>query len=599
MEERDEESGRFVCDFVERLPTTDTGKPFRLYEWQRETLMEFYSTMERDEESGRLLRKYQYLYLEIPKKNGKSELSAALGLYHLFGDGELNAEVYLCAADKDNAGIVFRAAVFMLETAPWTAKMIARGELKVVRSQKRIEYRRRVKAENGGLRWVTVGLMQVLSSESYSKHGYKPSCVIFDELHAQPDRKLWDVMTGAAGAAHDQPVWIVLTTAGDDPDRHSIGWEIHERAVAIRDARQLRRILAEGGDPRQVLSLRRAEEDDLPWAQAALLERDESNWLPVLYGLTAMFGDDPDDLDRVDIWDEALWYRCNPSLGKHLTLRALRLEAQAAKKSPAAEKLFRWLRLNQWISVKAVGWLPLTLYDKTQWNRPEWKVLSAPERRAAVREYLRGKKCYGGLDLSTTTDLTALALLFPPQAGLESWVVLFWAWRPEDGTLEAEQRDHVPYRDWARAGFLELCPGDMVDFSMVEETVAAVAEEFQLDTLGVDPYLSRTLTPRLMERHIPVIEVPQDMKNLSPAMKEAERLIRAHQMLHEHNTCARWNFGNVRCYADINENIRPHKQRSIGRIDTTVAWIICVAVALVRQGASDINEHILSEDWGI
>lgn len=91
------------------------------------------------------------------------------------------------------------------------------------------------------------------------------------------------------------------------------------------------------------------------------------------------------------------------------------------------------------------------------------------------------------LDLSTTTDLTALALLFPPQAGLESWVVLFWAWRPEDGTLEAEQRDHVPYRDWARAGFLELCPGDMVDFSMVEETVAAVAEEFQLDTLGVEP----------------------------------------------------------------------------------------------------------------
>ena len=210
MEERDEESGRFVCDFVERLPTTDTGKPFRLYEWQRETLMEFYSTMERDEESGRLLRKYQYLYLEIPKKNGKSELSAALGLYHLFGDGELNAEVYLCAADKDNAGIVFRAAVFMLETAPWTAKMIARGELKVVRSQKRIEYRRRVKAENGGLRWVTVGLMQVLSSESYSKHGYKPSCVIFDELHAQPDRKLWDVMTGAAGAAHDQHVQVAV-----------------------------------------------------------------------------------------------------------------------------------------------------------------------------------------------------------------------------------------------------------------------------------------------------------------------------------------------------------------------------------------------------
>lgn len=248
MEVSRPENGQFVCDFVERLPTTDTGKPFHLYDWQRETLMEFYGSMDRDEGSGEELRKYQYLYLEIPKKNGKSELAAALALYHLFGDGELNAEVYLCAADRDNAGIVFRAAVFMLETAPWTAKMIARGELKVIRSQKRVEYRQRKRSENGTVQWVTVGQLAVMSSESFSKHGYKPSCVIFDELHAQPNREMWDVMTGAAGAAHDQPVWIVLTTAGDDPDRKSIGWEIHEKAVDIRDARRLRTILREGGD---------------------------------------------------------------------------------------------------------------------------------------------------------------------------------------------------------------------------------------------------------------------------------------------------------------------------------------------------------------
>lgn len=581
MAELDLASGRFVCDFVERLPTTDTGRPFQLYDWQRETLMEFYSTMDRDEETGALLRRYQYLYLEIPKKNGKSELAAALGLYHLFGDGELNAEVYLCAADKDNASIVFRSAVYMLESAPWTAKMVARGELKITKSQKKIEYRQQRRSENGGTRWVTVGLMAVLSAEAYSKHGYKPSCVIFDELHAQPNRDMWDVMTGAAGSAHQQPVWIVLTTAGDDPDRKSIGWEIHEKAVAIRDARQLRDILAKGGDPRQVLSLREVEEEDLPRAQAALLERDESNWLPVLYGLTALYGEDPEALESVDIWDEALWYRCNPSLGRHLKLRTLRLEAQAARKSPAAEKLFRWLRLNQWISVKAVGWVPLTLYDKTQWNRPEWRDMSAPERRRAVRAYLAGKKCFGGLDLSTTTDLTAFTLLFPPQEGLDTWVALFWAWRPEDGVLEAEQRDHVPYRDWARAGFLALCPGDMVDFTLVEDAVARAAEQFDLDTLGVDPYLSRTLTPRLMERGVNVVEIPQDMRNLSPAMKELERLIRSHEMLHEHNTAARWCFGNVRCAVDGNENIKPMKNRSIGRIDMTVAWIIAEAVALL------------------
>ena len=392
---------------------------------------------------------------------------------------------------------------------------------------------------------------------------------------------MWDVMTGAAGSAHQQPVWIVLTTAGDDPDRKSIGWEVHQKAAAIRDARQLRDVLAHGEDPRQVLSLRDVEPEEMEQAQAALLDRDETNWLPVLYGLTAMYGEDPEALGTVDIWDEALWYRCNPSLGRHLTLRTLRLEAQAAKKSPAAEKLFRWLRLNQWISVKAVGWLPLTLYDKTQWSRPEWRALSAPQRRQAARDYLAGKRCFGGLDLSTTTDLTAFTLLFPPQEGLDTWAVLFWAWRPEEGVLEAEQRDHVPYRDWARAGFLDLCPGDMVDFTMVEDTVAAAAELFQLDTLGVDPYLSRTLTPRLTERGINVVEIPQDMRNLSPAMKEAERLIRSHEMLHEHNTAARWCFGNVRCAVDGNENIKPMKNRSIGRIDMTVAWIIAMAVALL------------------
>lgn len=590
----DEAAGRFVCDFVERLPTTGTGKPFALYPWQRETLMEFYSTMEEDEDSGSLLRQYQYLYLEIPKKNGKSELAAALGLYHLFGDGELNAEVYLCAADKDNAGIVFRAAVFMLESAPWTAKMIARGELKIIKSQKRIEYRQQHRAENGGTRWVTVGLMAVLSSESYSKHGYKPSCVIFDELHAQPNRDMWDVMTGAAGAAHAQPVWIVLTTAGDDPDRKSIGWEIHQKAVAIRDARRLRHILAEGGDPCQILSLYTGDGEELERAQEALLEREESNWLPVLYGLTAQYGDDPEALNQIDIWDESLWYQCNPSLGMHLNLRTLRLEAQAAKKSPAAERLFRWLRLNQWISVKAVGWVPLALYDKTQWG---------PSRRAereAALEQLRGLRCYGGLDLSTTTDLTALTLLFPPQEGLDSWVALFQAWRPEEGVVEAEQRDHVPYRDWARAGFISLCAGDMVDFMQVEEEISQAAQRYDLELLGVDPYLSRTLTQRLMARGLEVVEIPQTMLSLSPAMKELERLIRGHEMLHVHNTCARWCFGNVRCAVDGNENIKPMKNKSIGRIDIAVAWIIAMAVALFRQNQGpDLADALGRPDFSL
>ena len=340
----DAAQGQFVCDFIERFPTTDTGRPFALYDWQRDAIMEFYSTMEVDDDTGEQYRRYQYLYEELPKKNGKSELAAPLGLYHLFGDGELNAEVYICAADKDNASIVYNAAIYMVQTAPWTAAMLERGTLKLVESRREILYRRQRKTPSGGMEWHIIGRLKVLSAEAYSKHGYKPSCVIFDELHAQPNRDLWDVMTFGAGSSRRQPVWIVLTTAGDDPDRHSIGWEIHEKAVAARDARQLRQVLDHGGDPREVLSLRRVADEDLPGSIEALLERDLDTWLPILYGITAFYGDDPEDLAQVDIYDEALWYRCNPSLGKHLKIRTLRQEAAEARKSEAAEKLFRWLR---------------------------------------------------------------------------------------------------------------------------------------------------------------------------------------------------------------------------------------------------------------
>lgn len=572
----DASQGEFVCQFIERFPTTDTGRPFSLYDWQREAIMEFYSTLEVDDDTGEQYRRYQYLYEELPKKNGKSELAAPLGLYHLFGDGELNAEVYICAADKDNASIVYNAAVYMLQAATWTAAMLERGTLKLVESRREILYRRQRKTPSGGMEWQIIGRLKVLSAEAYSKHGYKPSCVIFDELHAQPNRDLWDVMTFGAGSSRRQPVWIVLTTAGDDPDRNSIGWEIHEKAVGIRDARQLRTVLEEGGDPRQVLSLKRVADEDLPGAMEALLAKDLDTWLPILYGITAFYGDDPEDLAAVDIYDEALWYRCNPSLGKHLKIRTLRQEAAEAKKSEAAEKLFRWLRLNQWIAVKAVSWLSLTLYDKLQWGP------SKMAERAEWLQRLRGLTCYGGVDLSSTTDLTAFVLFFPAQPGLDCAVWLPYIWRSSKDLESAEIRDNVPYRNWERAGFLKICPGDTIDYADVESTIAEAKRTFDLKMVGFDPYLSRTITQRLIPI-VSVVEIPQDMKNMSPAMKEVERGMLEHTMRHVHNTCFRWTFGNVRCAVDGNENIKPMKNRSPGRIDPAVALIIAVAVWMIDR----------------
>lgn len=532
------------------------GKPFALLPWEEQFIREFFGVQVLDDH-GEWVRYRRFGYDEIPKKNGKTELNAGLGLYFLLADGESRPHVAIFAVDKINADILYQCAKYMVEhtamSEPKHRPMVyCRDSVREIRTR-------------------FGGLMKVYSSDAEGKHGYSFSAILCDEIHAWrglAGHRLWTVLTQGTDAARRQQAVLVMTTAGDDPDRTSIGWELHEKC-------------------RKLLAWRRGEPEEP-------LDGDDPQWLPTMYGISVLTGDDPERIAELDIYDEALWRTCNPSYGVTLMPRQFRAEARAARQSEAAERSFRWLRLNQWIATKDIGWLPLTLYDKTQWGGTGTKA----EREAAVAS-LRGKTCYGGLDLSTTTDLTAMTLLFPPQEGLETAVAIFAAWRPRDGVLEAEQRDHVPYRDWERAGFLSLCEGDIVDFSQVEDAAAEAAELFDLRMLGVDPYLSRTLTQRLSARGLHVVEIPQTMLSLSPPMKELERMIRAHEMLHIHNTCARWCFGNVRCAVDGNENIKPMKNRSTGRIDITVSWIIAMATWMVVRGQRDYDTRNLEEEWSL
>ena len=179
-------------------------------------------------------------------------------------------------------------------------------------------------------------------------------------------------------------------------------------------------------------------------------------------------------------------------------------------------------------------------------------------------------------------------------------MALFRAWRPRDTVLDAERRDHVPYRDWERAGFIELCEGDMVDYRDVTAAVLEAAETYDLQALGMDQHLTQTITPALQDAGILVMAIAQNMMGMSPPMKELERLIRKHEMLHVHNTTARWCFGNVRCAVDGNENMKPMKNRSIGRIDITVAWIIAMATAMQRRNVPpDLNAALERGDYSM
>lgn len=490
-------------EFIQMLKLTDDfhGQPFRLLEWQYKILWDVYGTVN---DSG--YRQYNYAYLEIPKKNAKTTLIAALAVYHLTCDGP-EGQIYCCAADKGQAMLVYKAALSMIEQDKTLTKIF-----KITDSKKEIKNTH------------TGTILKVLSAEAYTKHGINPTVVIFDELHAQPNRDLWDVMTFGAGAARKEPLWWVITTAGDDPDRHSIGWEIHEYGRKIMDG--------EIEDPSWYAKIYSAAEDD-------------------------------------DIYDENTWYKANPSLGVTISIESVRKEAIAARNSESSEKLFRWLRLNQWVSLKQIGWLELTLWDNTvgTWGQAE----------------LIGKKCYAGLDLSSTVDLTGLVLLFPPQEGLKDWRFICEGWIPEDKMKERILRDHVPYDRWVQEKVLHSTPGNVVDYDFIKARVETLAKQYSIKFLCTDPWNSRMLTQQIQKSGIDCIEVAQTIAGLSPGMKEIERLLKAKMMTHEKNALARWCFGNVCVAVDGNNNMKPMKNKSRDRIDIIVALINAMSIAITQE----------------
>ena len=370
----DERKARRAVRFIEALRHTKGefhGQPFHLLPWQEKIIRDVFGTVRDDDPT---MRQYTTAYIEIPKKNGKSELGAAIALNMLINDDEWKAEVYSCASDRQQAAIVFDVAVDMVRQSPALMKRV-----KIIPSTRRMIYQ------------PTGSIYQVLSSEVATKHGLNVSACIFDELHTQPTRALYDVMTQGSGDARRQPLWFLLTTAGTD--RNSICWEVHQKALDILEGRKI--------DPR---------------------------FYPVLFGL-------PDDADWTS---EENWYRANPSLDHTITIDKVRDAFRKAQETPADENQFRQLRLNQWVK-QSVRWMPMDKWD---------------ECGGVVDPYaLEGRACYAGLDLSSTSDLTALVLVFPPTSEDEPYIALPFFWLPEETLSLRVRRDHVPYDQWAKRGY--------------------------------------------------------------------------------------------------------------------------------------------------
>ncbi|MBI5933276.1 MAG: terminase large subunit [Chloroflexi bacterium] len=518
-----------TIQFIELLKHTKSpfhGQPFTLLPWQRAIVSDVYGTI-----NERGIRQYRYAYLEIPKKQGKSELTAALALYHLFADREVNGEVYSCAADREQASLVFDVAVDMVDQCPPLQK---RCKLNV--STKLITDK------------VSGSKYKAVSSESSTKHGLNVSMCIFDELHAQPNRDLFDVMTKGAGDARMQPLWWIITTAGDDPDRKSIGWEVHERAAKIIQARD-----------------------------SGALEHDIPTWYPVIYAY-----------EGEDIYNKINWHKANPSLGVTVQIDKMREAAQEAKQSKADERLFRWLRLNQWVTTKLSSWLPLDLWDATEgdWTRGE----------------LLGRECYMGGDFSTTTDLSAICLLFPPQQGdgwiQHDWRVIFDCWIPRDNMQDRIRADHVPYDDWAAQGWIYPTDGDEIDYTVIEERIEECRKLYKVKELDADKSFAHMLLQRLEQsreghKRMDVVDIPQKYEYLTDPLNGIEILLRQSihipqpdgttlehpAITHEPHPVGRWCFGNASIAMNGNAQkklVKEHRGKNVDRskrIDLIAAWV--------------------------
>jgi phage terminase large subunit-like protein len=408
------------------------GEPFRLLPWQ-----EFLASMLfgwRDTDGS---RRYRQVYVEVPRKNGKTSFAAVVALYLLLADGIEGAEVYAAATKKDQARIVWQSAVEMVRRSPWAP------ELEFFKTS--LSFPR------------TSSFFQPLASDEDTLDGLSPHGVIIDELHAHRTSGVWDVLTSAVGA-RERPIVFAITTAGAG-GQDSICRRLHEYGLQVLEG---------------------AVED--------------RRFLPLIYS--------PDPEDRWD--DPAVWRKLNPSLGETVTEEFLSDEAAKARGIRSEEEKFRRYYLCEWVQSSEAFIAPSLL-----------------SQAAGGKEIPPGSTVWAGLDLSLTTDLTALVWFREAEQGRLEVDAQFFLPR---GRAEEMSREHrTDYLDMERKGWITLPRGDVFDFDDLMMRFEKLLSPYRVVGVGYDPWCAFHLAQK-MERQVQMVEVRQSRKVISPAISELGKL---------------------------------------------------------------------------
>jgi len=505
---------RFFVRFLRHSKGKWAGQPFELLDWEwRDVIAPLFGWKWPDG-----TRRFRRAHIEIPKKNGKSTLMAGTEIYLLVADGEDGAEVYTAAADRKQASIIFHEAANMVAQSP-----ALRNRIMVTPSQKHLGFPQ------------TNSVLEALSADAPTKEGLNASAVIFDELHAQTDRRLWDTLLYAAAAREQY-------------DRESVCWEQHEYAEGVI----------------------KGEIEDLRF-------------------LGVIFAAD----EKEDISDEAMWHRVNPSLGHTITLESFREDYQRAISSVTTQNTFRRYRVNQWTE-QETRWL-----DMDAWNACEGKVDDTE---------LEGCECYAGLDLASTSDITALGLVFPVD---KKYLLRLYFWVPES---LLQERDI--YREWAKAGWLETTPGNVTDYDWIRVRISgpsvlaneperlerlkslgiperSISEQFNIREIAFDPWNATQMANNLEADGFNLVQFRQGFVSMNEPSKAFERLINAGQIVHD-NPVLTWMARNVCVKTDPAANIKPVKPtKGKAKVDGIVTVIMALARAMFSPEPEEVGGIIV------
>ena len=482
------------------------NKPFRLLEWQEKVVRDLFGTVKQDG-----TRQFRTAYVETGKKSGKTELAAAIALYLLCADGEQRAEVYGAAADRQQATLVYSVAADMVRLCEALNKRV-----KILESRKRLVYE------------PTNSFYQVLSADANNKHGFNVHGCIIDELHCQPDDRLFNVLTKGAGDARKQSLTFLITTAGDN--LQSVCYEQHKKAQAILNGNKT--------DP---------------------------TFYPVIYGA-------PLDADWTD---PEVWKLANPSLGVTFTIDKLREACESARQNPSEENSFRQLRLSQWVK-QSVRWMPMEKWDACGIT--------------IDIEALRGRACYGGLDLSSTQDLTAFVLVFPPRDETEKYVILPFAWVPEDTIGIRSRKDHVNYDLWKKQGYVMSTEGNVVDYDCIERFILELRERYDIREIAYDRWNSQMLVQHLSDEGMTVVPFGQGYRDMSAPTKELMRLTLEGGLAHGGHPVLRWCMDNIVVKNDPAGNVKIDKAKATEKVDLAVALVMALDRAMRSGSAGSVYE---------